>query len=553
MTSVRCSERRRFRIAAALLACVSLAVGVALAESDRALLLAADGGSVADVVAALDAGANVETRDAIGATPLLVAAAANPDTAVVRMLLDAGADAAASDAFGWTALHRAALLHDDPRRIGLLAAAGADVDAVDANGRTALMLAAERGREPRLLDALLEAGADPWRRDPEGRRALELAWTNAALEGTPSLARLQTATEREPPPPDTATLPGSEQRDRLRTELDRAPERILAIVREGSLADVAAAIEVGANLAIRDAYGQTPLTYAADHASLGVINVLVAAGADVNVLTDARWTPLMYAARRGERGIAEALVGHGVDPTVRDYGGDTAADVADAHGHAALAEWLRDLAEGTGPATAAAQAAADAPSVMPSPSPVPPTTAGEVAVLPPPPPDPPPTAPPPPDPPQTAPAAPAPPTSDAPTAPATLAPPVAPAPRPDARQDDSAPPADAAELARALASALGATPDACLEGRSGRACLLLFRSLASAQTLVTVVVGNLEGYHWRSGLWLPADTRQSVLDNSLVGPDGSIYDVRLLDEHAASTHTSLNTIGKTLVMISGPR
>lgn len=525
----RGGDRDRWLARLLALTVALLVIGTASARVDGDLLQAADAGTVAAVRAALAAGADVEARDAIGATPLLVAAAANPDTAVLAALLDAGADVTAVDMNGWTALHRAALLQDDPRRLALLLAAGAPADAIDTTGRTPLMLAAERGREPLLLDALLDGGAEPWHRDAEGRRALDLAWDNAALAGTPSFDRLERATAAAPPAASATPLSESERRSLLEAELAQQPERFLAIVRDGSLADVETALDLGADVTITDAYGQTPLTYAADHGMIAVIDALVDAGADVQVLTDARWTPLMYAARRGDRAVAEALLGHGVDPAVRDDSGASAADVAAAHGHGALAAWLEAeierRASAASPASEAPAAAAPVP-VAPAPA-----LGDRVVALPPPSTGNPPVTPPADE------AAEQPSAVDAMAMPSTSA----------------SAPTSAVDVGRVFASALDARDDACLEARADSACLLLFRSLASAQTLVTVVIGNLDGFRWRSALWLPTDSRQIVLENSLVAPDGAVYDVHLFDEHAAAAHTRLNTIGKTLVMIAGPR
>ena len=548
MTEIAGRYRDRWRPRFLALTVALLVIGTALARADGDLLQAADGGDVAAVRAALAAGADVEARDAIGATPLLVAAAANPNTSVLAALLDAGADVTAVDTYGWTALHRAAFLQDDPRRLVLLLAAGAPPDAVDTTGRTPLMLAAERGREPLLLDALLDGGAEPWYRDAEDRRALDLAWDNTALAGTSSLDRLERATAAAPPAGSASRLSESERRSVLLAELAQRPERFLAIVREGSLADILAALDHGADVTVTDTYGQTPLTYAADHGTSAVIDALVDAGADVRVLTNARWTPLMYAARRGDRTVAQALLDHGVDPAARDDSGASAADVAVAHGHDALAAWIEAEVEGRATAAtpgseapaAASPVAAEpapggaAPSVVAAPVPIdpPPARGDRVVALPPPSP--------PGSPPATAlpdEATEQPSAFDATAIPAT---------------SDFAP-ISAIDVGRDFASALDARDDACVEARGDSTCVLLLRSLDSARTLVTVVVGNLDGYRWRSALWLPTDSRQTVLENSLVAPDGAVYDVYLFDEHAATAHTPLNTIGKTLVMITGPR
>lgn len=95
----------------------------AQALKDALLLEAArDNGAI---TAALDSGADIETRDASGATPLHLAAAAGHVEAVRQLVIRGGAD----------------------------------MNARDNAGRTAMHLAAENGRQG-VLNALIEMGAE---------------------------------------------------------------------------------------------------------------------------------------------------------------------------------------------------------------------------------------------------------------------------------------------------------------------------------------------------------------------------------------------------------
>ncbi|TVR33145.1 MAG: ankyrin repeat domain-containing protein [Spirochaetaceae bacterium] len=152
-------------------------------------------------------------RDAFGWTPLMIAAAANPDPAVTSALLDRGEVIDARSLDGWTALMFAAAFNSQPQVTRALLEAGADLrqrsrdawsalfgaarysgenlrfdglEAVpdtsrlevatgEARGWTALFMAARFNTEPQVTQALLAAGADPEARDEHGRNALYYA------------------------------------------------------------------------------------------------------------------------------------------------------------------------------------------------------------------------------------------------------------------------------------------------------------------------------------------------------------------------------------------
>ena len=93
----------------------------------------------------LERGAAVNSTDARGATPLIVAARAllRPDSATISMLLDAGADPASRDEAGRTPLHWATEC-GRPAAIRQLLDAGADRDSCDNHGRTPHQIALSR-------------------------------------------------------------------------------------------------------------------------------------------------------------------------------------------------------------------------------------------------------------------------------------------------------------------------------------------------------------------------------------------------------------------------
>ena len=90
-----------------------------------------------------------------------------------------------------------------------------------------------------------------------------------------------------------------------------------------------------------DAYGQTPLMYAAGAGNADAVEVLLDAGASVNARSGAGWTALMYAARdTPDVRVAEALFVAGGDPSLRNDEGQTPLDLALGSGNRAFAAWL---------------------------------------------------------------------------------------------------------------------------------------------------------------------------------------------------------------------
>lgn len=140
----------------------------------KELIDAVKAGTAADVQRLLAAGADINFRDAEGATPLMVAAEAG-NLPMVQELIRAGADVSARDGRGWTALVRAVYNHEQKRGfadvVRALIKAGADIEITISYGVRPLMLAAGYG-ETDVVATLLEFGADPLARNEGGYTAL---------------------------------------------------------------------------------------------------------------------------------------------------------------------------------------------------------------------------------------------------------------------------------------------------------------------------------------------------------------------------------------------
>src|SRR5262249_13973398 len=140
-----------------------------------ALAKAIRDGDLKAVRAQLDAGVDVNARDANGNTPLLLAAVyAGPEC--VELLLNKGADVNAANKAGATPLMRAAT---DYAKSKLLIDAGADVKAKSALGKTAILIAALKYGNSKTVKLLLDKGAA---RDPNGVSPILLAASTGDLD-----------------------------------------------------------------------------------------------------------------------------------------------------------------------------------------------------------------------------------------------------------------------------------------------------------------------------------------------------------------------------------
>jgi len=135
---------------------------VTTTDLDHQLLKAAREGNATRLERLLERGANVDTRDQDGGTPLM-SAAGGSHWHSVRTLLERGANVDAVTEVGVNALIYAAHEHASTMVIKALVDAGANVNARTASGATALLIAVDDDRkaDPNVVTLLLDGGADP--------------------------------------------------------------------------------------------------------------------------------------------------------------------------------------------------------------------------------------------------------------------------------------------------------------------------------------------------------------------------------------------------------
>jgi len=98
---------------------------------------------------------------------------------------------------------------------------------------------------------------------------------------------------------------------------DNPDEALWQAAKQGDLAAVNAALEVGAQVTARGEFGDSALNLAADGGHLAVVERLLQAGADLENRGGAGKTPLMNAVFSGQTAAAKFLIGHGARLTTR--------------------------------------------------------------------------------------------------------------------------------------------------------------------------------------------------------------------------------------------
>jgi ankyrin repeat protein/beta-lactamase regulating signal transducer with metallopeptidase domain len=284
-------------------------------------------------------------------------AAAAGDTEQVRKLLAQGADVNSKDKGGRTPLHTAAW-YGRKDVVGVLLAHGANINEADGFGRTPLHLAANFGAKP-VPELLLAKGAQIDARDKAGNTPLH------AAADCPDVGK------------DLLELLIAKGADvKATNEAGQTPlHRVSMIRRLGRHLHLERAAEVllahGAEVDAKDKSGCTPLHFAVENGHKELVDLLAAKGADVKTRAADGTNLLHQAVKSGQldmvewslnqgidinstrsdgrtalhlalaaplnansiniNGIVEALIARGADVKARDVRGDTPAQIAVGH------------------------------------------------------------------------------------------------------------------------------------------------------------------------------------------------------------------------------
>ena len=143
--------------------------------TEPALSNAVIANDIAEIQKIIDAGTEVNTKDALDRTPLHLAAFYG-QAKIIDLLIDHGAEVDVKDHTGLTPL-LAAVISGGRTSVKALLERGADIQLANREGQTALHLAAATG-QPRMTRLLIERGADVQKKDADGKTPLDYARKN---------------------------------------------------------------------------------------------------------------------------------------------------------------------------------------------------------------------------------------------------------------------------------------------------------------------------------------------------------------------------------------
>jgi ankyrin repeat protein len=281
--------------------------------------------------------------DSRGTTPLHYAAALG-SVESVKLLIEAGADVQARNAMDATPLILAA---PSAQKVALLLAKGADPNARSKAGRTALLVAASCEACSESVRLLLNANADVNVADERGILPL----TAAAGVGQTATVQLLLARGARADAPDKARF-----------------SALMGAVASNNIELVKLLLSKGADVNMANTFGGkvkhgmialtqlTPLVLAAPAGSVEMVRTLIAAGANVNAQDGRGMTPLMAAvsSENQDANVIKALLAAGADPNAVDKAGESVVDWANKFAHPSTLAILRSAGARSKLATVAA-------------------------------------------------------------------------------------------------------------------------------------------------------------------------------------------------------
>ncbi|KAL9961103.1 hypothetical protein ACROYT_G029987 [Oculina patagonica] len=251
---------------------------------------AARDGDVPKIESLLSRGFPIDSRTALGITPLMVAACSNKLQAV-EYLLKKGANPSLEDNNGRNLLHCAS--QGGNPVIELILSHVPSIDSINNGGVTALMLSA-RHDKLQAVAYLLKKGANPSLKNNHGWNLLHCA----SRGGNPGIIELMLS---HVPSIDSITNKGF--------------TALMLAAANGKLQAVEYLLEKGADPSLEDNNGLNLLHWASYGGNTAVIEKILSYGVDIESRTKAGSTPLMFAQREGKSEAVTYLLSKGAKPS----------------------------------------------------------------------------------------------------------------------------------------------------------------------------------------------------------------------------------------------
>jgi ankyrin repeat protein len=273
---------------------------------DLQLMEAAKNNDLKKIEDLIKQGANVNSGDDKGRTPLMYAAQAGSLQAMESLVKKHHADVNAKDINDQTALMKSSIMGKNDG-VKFLLDNKAKIDEYDKFGRTALTYSA-RADHTDVLKTLLHKGADPNIRDNDGRSPLMEAAGKGNLESTKELikhfADVDAQTDRSK---STA----------LMDAIDKGNPDVIRLLAKRSDPD------------LQDSQGNTALMHLTQSPrpfgvrDMETVQALIKNSKDVDIKNNAGQTALMAAGAALDNVTLKALIEHGADPNIQDKNGKT--------------------------------------------------------------------------------------------------------------------------------------------------------------------------------------------------------------------------------------
>lgn len=286
----------------------------------EALHLAVRKGNLVEVERLIASGTPVETRDAIGSTPLLDAAWTG-ETEIAEFLIQHGADVNAHHRESGATPLQYAVLTGHTKITRLLLDAGAKLDAEYRDGQSLLHVAAARGYAP-IIDLLVAAKADVQALDANGNTPLD----SAVLHNQPFAV--------------TALLRNHANASYVHP-LDGRGALHEACIR-GFAQMLQPLIDAGADPTARDRFGQTPLDIALAYKNGNVVAALLHLGQKLKESEQIAEETMESATLRGQTEIARLLLDNGLDVNKPSANGSSYLNDAALKGQKKMVQLLLD-------------------------------------------------------------------------------------------------------------------------------------------------------------------------------------------------------------------